>query len=248
MHRERSIPHRGRKGWSPWASSLGLHLLLLATASTALVRQEREARDPVVVAIAEPPQLAAAVHEPPEREPEREVSGEPLESEPQLVEPELPSEREDPEPAPVRTPTTYALAAELDPARLAWRAIRPSAPPRAAREEAPSAASVPVQAAPPTPAREPLFVQATPQATPAPVYPAQALRRRLEGVVTMELAVDARGRVRSAQVVESSGHELLDSAAVNAALQWQFHPAALDGSPVDSLLRQRIVFQLVDEA
>lgn len=49
-------------------------------------------------------------------------------------------------------------------------------------------------------------------------YPQEAIDRRLEGEVRLLLVFDAGGRVVSAQVVASSGHALLDGAAIEAAL------------------------------
>ena len=45
-------------------------------------------------------------------------------------------------------------------------------------------------------------------------YPRSARRRGLEGTVLVELIVDARGKLLSATVVRSSGHEVLDKAAL----------------------------------
>ena len=45
-------------------------------------------------------------------------------------------------------------------------------------------------------------------------YPRSARRRGLEGTVLVELVVDARGKLISATVVRSSGHEVLDNAAL----------------------------------
>ena len=45
-------------------------------------------------------------------------------------------------------------------------------------------------------------------------YPRSARRRGLEGTVLVELVVDARGRLIKASVIRSSGHEVLDQAAL----------------------------------
>jgi protein TonB len=47
-------------------------------------------------------------------------------------------------------------------------------------------------------------------------YPRRALRRGLEGTVTIEIFVDENGAIVSARVVSSSGHEILDEAALEA--------------------------------
>ena len=48
-------------------------------------------------------------------------------------------------------------------------------------------------------------------------YPEEAVARGLEGEVRLLLVLDADGRVLEAQVASSSGHALLDQAAVRAA-------------------------------
>lgn len=49
------------------------------------------------------------------------------------------------------------------------------------------------------------------------LYPPEAIERGLEGDVTLLLTLDDNGRVQSAEIARSSGHALLDAAAVNAA-------------------------------
>ncbi len=68
------------------------------------------------------------------------------------------------------------------------------------------------------------------QRTPVPAkkhvppleYPAEAVRRGLEGRVEVLVKVNAKGRVVKATVYRSSGHELLDDAAVEWVRRWEF--------------------------
>ncbi|HNO58594.1 MAG TPA: energy transducer TonB, partial [Accumulibacter sp.] len=50
-------------------------------------------------------------------------------------------------------------------------------------------------------------------------YPPEAVARGLEGEVRLLLELDDDGTIREVGVVASSGHRLLDQAAVNAALR-----------------------------
>ncbi len=57
----------------------------------------------------------------------------------------------------------------------------------------------------------------------APDYPPAAIEAGVEGVVMLSVRVNERGRVESAEVVESIPE--LDDAAVEAVLRWEFAPA-----------------------
>jgi outer membrane biosynthesis protein TonB len=55
-----------------------------------------------------------------------------------------------------------------------------------------------------------------PLSNPAPRYPEPARKRDREGTVQVEADVDGRGVPTSVRVLQSSGHEILDEAAVAA--------------------------------
>jgi protein TonB len=59
---------------------------------------------------------------------------------------------------------------------------------------------------------------------PKPVYPWQARKRGWEGSVIVRVDVDAEGKCRSARVMTSSGHHILDQAALGAVASWTFEP------------------------
>jgi TonB family protein len=65
---------------------------------------------------------------------------------------------------------------------------------------------------------------------PVPVYPQAARSARASGVVTVEVVIDGSGKVISAKA--TSGHSLLQQAAVQAAQQARFTPTLLSGQPV----------------
>ena len=58
-----------------------------------------------------------------------------------------------------------------------------------------------------------------------PDYPSSARQNSVEGTTYVRLLVSAGGDVESVSVSNSSGSGILDSAAVDAAYQWEFVPA-----------------------
>lgn len=67
-----------------------------------------------------------------------------------------------------------------------------------------------------------------------PRYPEQARRAGWQGTVLLELTVAPSGDVTNVRVLESSGYDVLDAAAVTAVRQWKGRPARRGGEPVSS--------------
>ncbi len=65
-----------------------------------------------------------------------------------------------------------------------------------------------------------------------PDYPLAAYRNGIEGVVLLRLEIDATGRVKRVSIEQSSGHNVLDRAAVAAVRTWSGRPAHRGGRPV----------------
>lgn len=78
-----------------------------------------------------------------------------------------------------------------------------------------------------------------------PRYPAQARRRNQEGVVLLEVRLDAGGAQREIRLLRSSGFPSLDSAALKAVAEWRFHPEVIDGQGVPSRVQIPIEFALM---
>ncbi|MBU4330588.1 MAG: TonB family protein [Acidobacteria bacterium] len=62
-----------------------------------------------------------------------------------------------------------------------------------------------------------------------PVYPEEARTEGVKGVVILEATTDIYGRVQKVRVLRSI--PLLDKAAIDAARQWVYEPAVIDGKP-----------------
>ena len=74
----------------------------------------------------------------------------------------------------------------------------------------------------------------------APVYPEQA-RRRVQGTVVLEAAVDERGSVGDIRILRSIPP--LDPAATEAVQKWEYEPARRDGVAVPFLVIASINFR-----
>ncbi len=83
---------------------------------------------------------------------------------------------------------------------------------------------------------------------PRPPYPLAARRRGLEGRVVLKVEVLEDGSCGRLSVSRSSGHELLDQAALEAVKQWRFVPAHRGGAAVVAWVEVPIVFRLEDGA
>lgn len=115
-----------------------------------------------------------------------------------------------------------------------------AARPRLVETSPPPAPPAP-PAAPPGPASV-ATSQPQPISTPAPRYPARALRRGERGTVLVSARINARGVPSSVEVARSSGSRLLDHAAVDAVRRWRFRPAMADGQPTTGLVQVPISF------
>ena len=85
-----------------------------------------------------------------------------------------------------------------------------------------------------------------PVARLAPVYPAQARMRRIEGAVVLEFLVDPAGRTADVTVVESTPDDTFVQSAVRAVTRWRFKPGRRAGAAVTVRVRQKVVFKLED--
>lgn len=116
--------------------------------------------------------------------------------------------------------------------------------PAARPEETPGVVHTPAAAAKPVAmevfSREPAFLE-PPR---PPVYPAKARRRNQQGLVLVEVRLDARGLQKEIRLLRSSGVESLDRAALDAVAAWRFRPETQNGQPVPSRVHIPIDFAL----
>jgi TonB family protein len=75
-----------------------------------------------------------------------------------------------------------------------------------------------------------------------PVYPANALRMRIEGTVELQATISKKGDISAVKIL--SGDANLARAAAEAVKQWKYKPYLLDGSPVEIQTQVTVNFKL----
>jgi len=78
----------------------------------------------------------------------------------------------------------------------------------------------------------------------APLFPAEALKQHIGGVVTVHFTIDVRGSVRNPQVVGSYPPRVFDAAALEAVMSWRYEPTRVDGRLVEVPITIAIRFPL----
>ena len=81
---------------------------------------------------------------------------------------------------------------------------------------------------------------------PKPKYPVSWRQRRLEGRLVLRVDVTESGSAAAVAVSVSSGHAILDQAAVDAVQAWRFNPATRGGKPIAGVTYVPIEFRLLD--
>lgn len=74
-----------------------------------------------------------------------------------------------------------------------------------------------------------------------PQYPRAAIKRNLEGTIKVKINVQASGQLKNFEILQSSGHSILDNAATSAIMQWTFKPHPKN---VDYFVLKTIIFSL----
>lgn len=175
------------------------------------------------------------------------------------ADPPRPAAREDdaravPATEPVAPATRTASATEATPSGV--RALAPTGP----TEDV--ATSEPPMVAQPSPASEapsPGIESSPPASAPPaigqveepvqivdvrPTYPAQAMRRRIEGKVELEFVITADGEVTDVRVLHAEPENVFEREAIRAAQRWRFQPRRVDGVAVVGKGRKTLTFRL----
>ena len=76
-----------------------------------------------------------------------------------------------------------------------------------------------------------------------PVFPEEARKARIAGIVILEALIDELGNVSNVRVLKPLPFGL-DQAALDAIRQWKFRPGTVDGKPVKVIFNLTINFKL----
>ncbi len=134
-------------------------------------------------------------------------------------------------PAPVVASDTALVAATADTVQVARTPV----------EAAPEIAAAPPKAE--EPVTEPRGYAGYLR-NPAPDYPPAAQKRGLEGKVVLKVHVLASGQPDNVSVAKSSGHQVLDDAALKAVTQWAFAPARRGQTAIDGWVQVPLTFKI----
>ncbi|MGR9116610.1 MAG: TonB family protein [Gammaproteobacteria bacterium] len=86
--------------------------------------------------------------------------------------------------------------------------------------------------------------EAIPLVRTAPLYPPNALSRRIEGRVKILFTVTEDGGVMAPKVIQADPPNVFDSSALRAIRKWKFRKKIVDGKPVSWQSVQTIIFKL----
>jgi protein TonB len=145
-----------------------------------------------------------------------------------------------PAPEPVVEEPEPVITRKPEPDVLPPQRVQPQARPKPATPKVQRAAAKAPKAA------VPALVEARPSArgNRPPYYPEVARRNGWTGLCMVRVAVTAQGRAGSVSLARSSGHGILDQAALNAVRKWKFSPRMVRGNAVACAVEVPVNFSL----
>lgn len=145
-----------------------------------------------------------------------------------------------PAPEPVVGEPEPVITRNPEPDVLPPQRVQPQARPKPAPPKIQRAAVATPKAA------VPALVEARPSArgNRPPYYPEVARRNGWTGLCMVRVAVTEQGRAGSVSLARSSGHGILDQAALNAVRKWKFSPRMVRGHAVACTVEVPVNFSL----
>ncbi|MGX9459727.1 TonB family protein [Shewanella sp. A14] len=78
-----------------------------------------------------------------------------------------------------------------------------------------------------------------------PRYPTRALKRKIEGYVTLTFVIDEKGNPQNIEVLDANPNQIFDREAIQALKRWKYQPKMINGEPVSQLGQSvRLEFKL----
>jgi len=152
----------------------------------------------------------------------------------------------EPVPSPPATKSEKVmLAAEMSPETTS--SFQDSATPASPiSPETPSRLTPPDGSTPPsiTPASSTVLARPDGSRNQAPLYPEYARKKGWNGLVLLRVQISAQGQVETITLLQSSGYNLLDQAAMSAVGQWRFFPKKVGGQATPSVAEIPVKFSL----
>lgn len=159
-----------------------------------------------------------------------------------------PPKKTPPKPVVKKPPPVVQKAPDFAPSEAVAEQPQPVAQPTPTPASSTSSASTASSESKAAPTNTEQFTEANFRANyahnPKPEYPPVAKSRGWTGKVLLRVQVSAEGLSNGVAVEQSSGHEMLDDAAVEAVKQWRFIPAKRGETPVASSVIVPIIFTL----
>ena len=75
-------------------------------------------------------------------------------------------------------------------------------------------------------------------------FPEFARRKKLTGYVTLNLLINAKGKIEDIKLVDSKPQGVFETFAIDRISKWEFQPAIYQGQPVPIWVKQNITFNL----
>lgn len=153
-------------------------------------------------------------------------------------------------PRPMAASSAQAQSEQMgasEPMPISHAAPSAAASPPAAQLAATGGSAAPVgrKAAAAIPLGGPLITEAHYRQPPQPeAYPPLARRRGWQGTVLIEVWLDGEGEQLKRQILQSSGHAVLDQAALRSVARNQFAPYTVDGIGQPARLHLPVIFSL----
>ena len=235
----------GRRNAVSLAVSAICHALIFGLGALLLTRTGRPAvADNVEVALVEakPDPIREVAPTPPERQPAPTL---PVTARTSVARPrpKSPAQAQNTAPQLAVSPSTEMATAS----EVALPAAPETPPPKDEVVPNSGVPRAPAATAPNT--HGPITVLAAPRyrSNPRPEYPVSCRRRHEEGEVRVAVVVSPDGRPLRVSLAKSSGHPLLDQAAIDAVRGWTFEPARASELAVTSEVVVPVRFSLSQE-